>query len=54
MVGVDVGRLNRNETRDIFGGWAKSFSQKLRDDLNQLSVQARESLEILHNQCNFL
>lgn len=47
MIRVDVRGLNCDERLDVFRGRSESFPQQLRDDLDQLGVQSRITLQFL-------
>jgi hypothetical protein len=47
VVRVDVRGLYVNQTLRVLGGRSQSFHEQLRHDVNHLSVQPGESLELL-------
>ena len=49
MVRVDVCSLDLDQAGDVVGGRPKSFAQELRNNLDKLATQTRESLEFLHS-----
>lgn len=49
VVRVDVGGLDGDERLDVLRSRAKSFAEEFRDDLDELGVEARVSLELLRS-----
>lgn len=47
VVRIDVRRLDRDQALDVLGRRAQSLAEKLRDNLDELSVQARVALKFL-------
>lgn len=47
VVGVYVGCLDLDQTLSVFARWTQAFAKELRNNLNDLSVQTGESLQLL-------
>lgn len=47
MIRIDVCRLNVNQALRVSRRRTQTFAKKFRDDLNELSMQSRETLKLL-------
>jgi len=47
MIRVDIRRLYLNQTLGVVGGRTKSLAKQFRDNLDELRMETRESLQLL-------